>query len=125
MAEALRKVEPAKADEKDDLAEEFADTNPVEEWARTQKELEAAQAVIESLTKDDAKAELAREIAARKAVQQRLDAEMTRCGALDKELRSYGKWAKELREITGRESRSDITRAVRDAVRIAKDTVPL
>ena len=127
MKHAIAQVSGAAEKEADRQAMEEAlgDVDPVAEWAKAEKELEEAQKLIEVLSQDDLKAEVKRLTDVCKGVERRLSDEMTRCGALDKELRVYGKWLKELREITGAQTRPDITRVVRDAVRIAKDTVEL
>jgi predicted transcriptional regulator len=121
----LRKTEGKPEKKDDDLDEALADIDPVEEWKKTAKELEDAQRVIESLSQTDHGAELKRQIEARKVAEHRLSDEMTRCAKLDKEIRQYGKWFRELREIAGVETRSEITRILRDGVQSLKETVAL
>lgn len=125
-AKKAKKIEKKAEEEiKDELDAAFADVDTVEEWKKTQKELEEAQLLIKSLTAQDQAAELKRQFDLRKVVEARLADEMTKSGRLQRDLDAYGKWYAELRKITGKEVKSEITRAIKEAMKSMQDTVTL
>lgn len=89
--------------------------DPMEEIKRLQADNRLLEEQLKALQADDTKAELARQVQMRQALEGRLNFEMGKVNQLQRELDSYGKWYAELRKITGKDLRSEITRIVKAA----------
>lgn len=73
---------------------------------------------IKSLTQSDLAAQLDREIQVRQGIEARLAQEMERASRLDGELRSYGKWAADLRKLLNvNGGRSQVIAAVKSLLK--------
>lgn len=98
-----------------DVDAAMSDIDPMEEVKRLQADNRQLEEQLKALQVDDTKAELAKQIKMRQALEGRLGFEMEKVNQLQRELDGYGKWYAELRKITGKDRRSEITRIVKAA----------
>lgn len=98
-----------------DVDAAMGDMDPMQEIKRLQADNRHLEEQIKALQADDTKAELAKQIQIRQGLEGRLNHEMEKVNQLQRELDAYGKWYAELRKITGKDRRSEITRIVREA----------
>ncbi len=94
----------------------FEGFDPVEELAKTQAELTAAQERIEALTATDQGAELDKQMRLKEQAEARADQLQTTSNQMQKELNSLKRFEDQLRQITGKKSRAEILEAVKKAL---------
>ncbi|WP_429498652.1 ParB/RepB/Spo0J family partition protein [Robbsia andropogonis] len=93
--------------------EAFGDFDPIKELEAAHKQIDALEAQISALTKDDVRAELQKQIAMRQSIEARLSQQIDKTNELDRELRYHGKLTADLRKATGAERNSQILSRVR------------
>ena len=95
--------------EEDLVAEAMGSLDPLVEWERAMAENRRLEEQIKALQADDTAKELAKQIGIRQGIEGRLNMEMEKVNHLQRELDAYGKWYAELRKLTGKERRGEIT----------------
>lgn len=81
-----------------------------------QAEIDRLGAQVKALSVTDTATELKKQIEIRQGIESRLSDSMEKCRFLQRELDGYGKWYAELRKVTGLQSRTEITQAIRDSI---------
>lgn len=117
LPQAVKQISPVKAPSQNDAEMEDAfGVDPVAELEIAYKENNALHEQIVALSASDTGAELAKQVTRCQGIEARLALEMNKVNQLDKELRYFGKIAKELRDLLCVESNSKIVGAVRVAL---------
>jgi hypothetical protein len=103
-------AKPADSEDDEDLG-----IDPIAELEVSYKENNALHEQVVALSSSDAGAELLKQVTRCQGLEARLAQQIDKSNQLDKELRYFGKMAKDLRDILGVESNSKIVGAVRAA----------